>query len=63
MHGIIQENQCYCYQPVIDGTKVEDAFINTPEGPLMVTKPKSFPKVVTTIGDVTIESPGLLIIE
>ena len=63
MHGIIQENQCYCYQPVIDGTKVEDAFINTAEGPLMVTKPKSFPKVVMEVGDVTIESPGLLIIE
>lgn len=62
-HGIVQENQCYCYQPVIDGTKVEDAFIATPDGPLMVTKPKSFPKVVKTVGDVTIESPGLLVID
>jgi Xaa-Pro aminopeptidase len=63
VHGIVQENQCYCYQPVIDGSKVEDGVIATPEGPLMVTKPKSFPKVVKKVGDVTIESPGVLVIE
>jgi Xaa-Pro aminopeptidase len=63
VHAVIQPNQCYCYQPVIDGTKVEDAFIATAEGPLMVTKPKSFPKVVKTVGDVTVTFPGLLVID
>ena len=41
-HGITQVNQCYCYNPVIDGTKTEDAFIVTEEGPLFVTRPVSF---------------------
>lgn len=62
-HGIVQENQCYCYQPVIDGTKVEDAFIATNGSPLMITRPISFPTITTTVDDVVIESPGVLIIE
>ena len=43
-HGIVQVNQCYCYQPVINGTKTEDAFIATEKGPLMVTKPDQLPE-------------------
>ncbi len=63
MHGITQNNYCYCYQPVIDGTKTEDAFIVTEEGPLMVTKPKSFPKITKTINGTVIEKPGMLVID
>ncbi len=63
VHNITQLNQCYCYQPVIDGTKTEDAFIVTEEGPLMVTKPVSFPKVKKTINGVTFERPGMLVID
>jgi len=62
-HGTVQENQCYCYQPVIDGTKTEDAFIAMKEGPLMVTKPISFPKITKTIDGVTMERPGILVID
>jgi Xaa-Pro dipeptidase len=62
-HNITQPNQCYCYQPVIDGTKTEDAFIATEQGPLMITKPMSFPKVTKTINGVTIEKPGMLVID
>jgi Xaa-Pro aminopeptidase len=61
-HDITAVNQCYCYQPVIDGTKTEDAFIATEKGPLMVTKPVSFPKITKTIDGITIERPGLLVI-
>jgi Xaa-Pro dipeptidase len=63
VHNTTQPNQCYCYQPVIDGTKTEDAFIATEQGPLMVTKPVSFPKVTKTINGVTIERPGMLVID
>ena len=62
-HEVTQENQCYCYNPVVSGTKTEDAFIATPEGPLMVTKPKSFPKIIKTVNGVRFERPGMLVIE
>ncbi len=62
-HGIVQLNQCYCYQPVIDGTKTEDAFIATEKGPLMITKPMSFPKIVKNINGTVIEKPGMLVID
>ncbi len=62
-HAITQMNQCYCYNPVIDGTKTEDAFISTDNGPLMITKPFSFPKITQTINGVTFERPGMLVID
>ena len=63
VHAKTQINQCYCYQPVIDGTKTEDAFIATDKGPLMITKPVSFPKIVKTIKGTVIEKPGMLVID
>jgi len=63
VHNVTVENQCYCYQPVIDGTKTEDAFIAMADGPLMVTKPFSFPKVVQEIDGITFERPGLLVLD
>lgn len=63
VHGITQVNQCYCYQPVIDGTKTEDAFIAMENGPLFITKPFSFPKIVKTVDGITMERPGMLVID
>lgn len=62
-HTVTQMNQCYCYNPVVDGTKTEDAFIATENGPLMITKPFSFPKITQTINGVTLERPGMLVID
>lgn len=62
-HEITQLNQCYCYNPVVDGTKTEDAFIATENGPLMITKPISFPKITQTINGITFERPGMLVID
>jgi hypothetical protein len=62
-HEITQENQCYCYNPAIDGTKTEDAFIATSQGPLMITKPFSFPKLTSSYNGITIERPGILILD
>jgi Xaa-Pro dipeptidase len=61
-HKIVQRNQCYCYNPVVLGTKTEDAFIAMEDGPLFITKPFSFPKVVVTIDDIRMERPGMLVI-
>ena len=59
-HGIIQKNQCYCYNPSITGTKTEDGFIVTDEGPVMITKPVLFPKIQTEINGAVVERPGVL---
>jgi len=62
-HGITQVNECYCYNPVISGAKTEDAFIAMDSGPLFITKPFSFPKIVKTIDHITMERPGMLVID
>lgn len=61
-HGIIQKNQCYCYNPSITGTKTEDGFIVTEEGPLMITKPVVFPAIEAQVNGVTVRRPGILVI-
>lgn len=62
-HGVIQENQCYCYNPSITGTKTEDGFIVTKEGPLMVTRPVLFPCKEAVVNGVTVKRPGVLVID
>lgn len=59
-HGIIQENQCYCYNPSITGTKTEDGFIVTKEGPIMITEPVVFPKLEVEMKGVKLLRPGVL---
>ena len=61
-HGIVQKNQCYCYNPSITGAKTEDAFIVTEEGPAFITVPVSFPKIKTNINGVDVERPGILVL-
>jgi Xaa-Pro aminopeptidase len=63
VHGITQENQCYCFNPVIDGTKTEDAFIATKDGILPITKPISFPVLEKEVDGKIFEKPGLLFID
>jgi Xaa-Pro aminopeptidase len=63
IHNVTQVNTCYCYNPVLNGTKTEDAFIATEDGPLFVTKPFSFPKIVKTVDGITMERPGMLVID
>jgi Xaa-Pro aminopeptidase len=60
---LVQDNQAICWNPSIAGTKTEDAFIATAEGPLMITHPVVYPKLVTDIDGVQIVKPGLLIID
>lgn len=62
-HHIIQENQAYCFNPVVDGTKTEDSFIVTKDGPMMITHPITFPKITCEFNGVKMERPGLLVID
>ena len=62
-HHIIQENQAYCFNPVVDGTKTEDSFIVTREGQLLITHPITFPALVYEFNGTRYERPDLLIID
>jgi len=62
-HRITVSNQCYCFNPVIDGTKTEDAFIITENGPLFITRPITFPKIYKTIKDTVYERPDIVFID
>lgn len=60
---LIVENQAYCWNPSISGTKTEDGIIATVNGPLFITKPIIYPKVELEVNGVTLIKPGLLIID
>lgn len=62
-HHIIQKHQAYCFNPVVDGTKTEDSFIVTEEGPMMITHPVTFPTLEYNFNGITFQRPGLLVID
>ena len=57
---IVEENQAFCWNPSITGTKTEDGFIATSKGPIMISHPVVFPKVMQNIGGVHFVRPGML---
>lgn len=59
-HGVIREGMVYGYNPSITGTKTEDAFIVTAEGPIFVTYPVIFPAIEEEINGVKYRRPGIL---
>lgn len=62
-HSIVLPNSAYCYNPVIQGAKTEDAFIATEDGPLFITKPITFPVIEKEINGCFFRRPGLLVID
>ena len=60
---IVQENQAFCWNPSITGTKTEDGFIATSQGPIMITHPVHYPKVEQEIGGIFFNRPGMFIID
>lgn len=62
-HRITVPNQGYCFNPVIDGTKAEDAFIATENGPLFITRPVTFPVVEKEYGGIQFRLPGLQFVD
>jgi Xaa-Pro aminopeptidase len=62
-HHSIRADTAYCFNPVVDGTKTEDAFIVQERGILLITRPVSFPKRTYTFNGQTIERPALVIFD
>ena len=60
---LIAENQAICWNPSITGTKTEDAFIATKEGPLMITHPVIFPVIEYHKGGTDLTRPGMMILD
>ena len=59
-HRITVENQGYCFNPVINGAKAEDAFICTKDGPLFITKPVSFPVIEREYAGIRFRLPDMV---
>ena len=61
---VIQENQCLCWNPTIAGkdygTKSEDAFVATKQGPVMITEPVLFPTLSVRAGGMEFTRPDIL---
>jgi len=60
---LIEENQAICWNPSITGTKTEDAFIATRNGPLMITHPVIFPAIEYHKDGVHLTRPGMMILD
>lgn len=59
-HNIIELHQCYGYNPSITGTKTEDGFVVTEEGPLFITYPVTFPAIKSITDGIEFNRPGIL---
>ena len=59
----IEENQAFCWNPSISGTKTEDGFIATKKGPIMITAPVIYPRIEYKENGVQIVKPGLLVLD
>jgi Xaa-Pro dipeptidase len=57
----VLENQCFCWNPSIKGTKSEDAIIAGKDGHLFITKPTIFPTVKIDLEGLRFLRPALLV--
>lgn len=57
---VVQENQVFCWNPSISGTKSEDAFIAIKDGFKFITKPVLFPSLEIKAGDIIFQRPDIL---
>ena len=57
---VVQENQCFCWNPSISGTKSEDGFISQKDGPLFITKPILFPTIKIRVEGIEFNRPAIL---
>lgn len=56
----VQENQCFCWNPSISGTKSEDGFIAQKEGFSFLTKPVLFPTLKIKAEGIEFVRPNIL---
>jgi Xaa-Pro dipeptidase len=59
----VQENQAFCWNPTITGTKTEDGFIATSRGPVMISHPVVFPQIEQQINGLLFVRPGMLVVD
>lgn len=57
--GVIAENQAFCWNPSITGTKSEDTMISTASGIIPVSRPVIAPKLQVTVGGHTFVRPDI----
>lgn len=57
----VRMNQAFCWNPSITGTKSEDGFIATAEGPVMITNPVVFPILEMEVGGIAFRRPDILV--
>jgi len=60
---VVVENQAWCWNPSITGTKTEDGFIATENGPIMITGPVIYPRIDYKKNGVQMVRPGLLVLD
>jgi len=58
---IVQENQAFCWNPSITGTKSEDTILATSSGPEILSGPIVFPKMSVEIEGMSFIRPDILI--
>ena len=58
---LVQENQAFCWNPSITGTKSEDCFIATRNGPLMISNPVIFPVLRMEVEGIEFTRPAILV--
>lgn len=59
--GLIEPNQAFCWNPSITGTKSEDTYVLTTNGPVAITKPVLFPKKELKVDGFTFIRPAFLV--
>lgn len=57
---IVEENQAFCWNPSIAGTKSEDTMIATTQGPLLLSTPIHFPVLTMVVEGHTFQRPAIL---
>ena len=59
--GTVQDNQAFCWNPSITGTKTEDSFIATTAGPIMLSQAVVFPVKSIIVGELAFRRPNMLV--
>jgi hypothetical protein len=58
---IVQQNQAFCWNPSITGTKSEDTILATSNGPEILSGPIVFPRMSVEIEGVSFIRPDILV--
>ena len=57
---VIQEDQAFCWNPNIAGTKSEDTILATSRGPEIITVPGIFPAIAVEVDGIQFTRPAIL---